>query len=145
MTSMLLYPVAVLAGVAAACQGAANGALASRAGLGATLVLNSVAVMAGSLLLFFATGGPRGLSAAAGAPWSHYLGGICGFAIIASMALAVPRIGSALVLSLMVLGQGAMALAIDHLGLFGLKQVPFSGTRVAGAVLVVAGVALLRR
>lgn len=145
MTAMLLYPVAVLAGVAAACQGAANGALTNRAGLGPTLVLNSLAVMAGSLLLFFLAGGPRQLSAAAGAPWSHYLGGICGFAIIASMAVAVPRIGSALVLALMVLGQGAMALTIDHLGLFGLRQIPLSGTRVAGAVLLVAGVALLRR
>jgi transporter family-2 protein len=145
MSSIWLYPVAVLAGVAAACQGAANGALSSRAGLGVTLVINTAVVMAGSLLLFFAAGGPRQLSAAAGAPWSHYLGGICGFAIIAAMALAVPRIGSALVLALVVLGQGAMALGIDHLGLFGMKQIPLSGTRVAGAALLVAGVALLRR
>lgn len=145
MTSMFLYPLAVLAGVAAACQGAANGALTNRAGLGATLVVNSVVVTTGSLLLLFLGGGARQLGAIQGAPWSHYLGGVCGFAIIALMALAIPRLGSAMVLALMVLGQGAMALTVDHLGLFGLQRTPLSVTRVGGALLLVAGVALLRR
>jgi transporter family-2 protein len=37
------------------------------------------------------------------------------------------------------------ALAIDHLGVFGLPRVPLSLTRVAGAALLVAGVVLMRR
>lgn len=145
MTSMLLFPVAVLAGVAAAAQGAANGALTGRAGLGATLVFNSVVVTVGSLLLLFFGGGPRQLWSVPGAHWSHYLGGICGLAIIAATALAIPRLGAAMVLALMVLGQGAMALTIDHLGLFGMNRAPLSVSRIAGALLLVAGVALLRR
>ena len=138
------YLVAVLAGIAAACQGSANGALTGRAGLGATLLLNSLVVTVGSLILFF-TGGPRSLAALAGAPWAHYVGGLCGLAIIAGMALVIPRIGNATALALVVLGQGAMALVIDHYGLFGLRTIPFTATRLGGAVLLVAGVVLLRR
>jgi transporter family-2 protein len=145
MTSILLYPLAVLAGVAAAVQGGANGALTERAGLGGALVYNSVVVMVGSLLILFFGGGWRHLGQLAGAPWSYYLGGICGLIIVAAIALAVPRLGAAMVLALMVLGQGAMALAMDHFALFGLPRAPLSVTRVAGAVLLVAGVALLRR
>jgi transporter family-2 protein len=145
MTSTFLYPLAVVAGVAAACQGAANGALSTRAGLGSTLVFNSLVVTIGSLLVLFFGGGPRQLWTFPGAYWSHYLGGLFGFTIITLMALAIPRLGSAMVLALMVLGQGAMALVIDHLGLFGLQRAPLSGSRLAGAALLVAGVVLLRR
>jgi len=142
--TILLYPLAVLAGLAAAVQGSANGALTGRAGPGATLVLNSLVVMAGSLLLFFASG-PRSLSALGGAPWTHYLGGLCGLTIIAIMALVVPRIGNATALALVVLGQGGMGLFIDHFGLIGMRTIPLSGTRIGGALLLVAGVVLLRR
>ena len=145
MISMLLYPVAVLAGVAAATQGGANGALTDRAGLGAALVFNSIVVMVGSLVILFFAGGTRQLGGLTGAPWSHYLGGICGLIIVTATALAIPRLGAAVVLALMVLGQGVTALAIDHFGLFGMQRAPLSVSRVAGAVLLVAGMALLRR
>lgn len=145
MTSLLLYPVAVLAGVAAATQGAANGALAGRTTLGVTLLFNSVVVTLGSLILFLVTGGIRSVAGLGGVPWSHTIGGLCGLVIIASTTLAVPRIGTATALALMVLGQGSMALIIDHLGLFGMRTIPLNATRIAGGVLLVAGVVLLRR
>jgi transporter family-2 protein len=144
MISILLYPVAVLAGMAAALQGSANGALTGRAGLGATLVLNSLVVMTGSLILFFASG-PRPFSALGGAPWSHYLGGICGLVIIASMAIVVPRIGNATGLALLVLGQVAAGLVIDHFGLLSMRTIPISASRIGGALLLVVGMLLLRR
>lgn len=141
----LLYPVAVLAGAAGACQSAANAALAARAGLGAALTVNSTLVLAGTLVLLLLTGGPRTLPAVAGAPWSHYIGGLCGFMIIASLTFIFPRIGAALALALMVLGQGSMALAVDHFGLWGMPVVPLTATRLAGAAFLVLGVILMRR
>jgi transporter family-2 protein len=144
MTSILLYALAALAGVAAACQGSANGALALRAGVGATLLLNTLVVGVGSLAIFLATG-PRSLATLGGAPFSHYIGGLCGLVIIAGMSLVVPRIGNATALALVVLGQGAMGLVIDHFGLLGMRTIPLTASRCAGALLLVAGVVLLRR
>jgi transporter family-2 protein len=61
------------------------------------------------------------------------------------MSLVVPRIGNATALALVVLGQGAMGLVIDHFGLLGMRTIPLTASRFAGALLLVAGVVLLRR
>jgi transporter family-2 protein len=145
MMKVLLLSLATAAGAAAACQAAANAALAGRAGIGTALLVNTAVVLVGTTVLFFATGGPRTAAAVAGAPAHHYVAGLCGFFVIATLTFALPRLGAAVSLALMVLGQGAMALVIDHFGLWGLRAAPLSAPRLAGVALVVAGVALLRR
>jgi bacterial/archaeal transporter family-2 protein len=143
MLRILIASLALLAGVAAATQGAANAGLAGRIGLGSALLVNTTIVLAGAVVLFWALGArteffPRG------APWSLYLGGVCGLAVIVCMAIAFPRIGGAFAISLMVLGQSLAALAIDHFGLLGMPREPITLQRVAGTLLLTCGVALLR-
>jgi bacterial/archaeal transporter family-2 protein len=145
MTPILLAFLAILGGIAAALQSAANAALATRAGLGAALAISSTIVLAGTVVLLLATGGFRALSQAMGAPWHHYIGGLCGFTIIASITFVFARLGAALALALVVLGQSAMALAIDHFGLWGMTRAPLNGWRIAGTLLLVGGVVLMRR
>jgi bacterial/archaeal transporter family-2 protein len=145
MRVSFLFPLVFMAGAAGAAQASANAALAARAGLGPAVLVNALVVLAGTLALNLVMGSLRALPAVAGAPWYDYLGGVCGFAIIASMAYAFPRMGAALALALMVLGQSAMALTIDHFGLWGMRAVPVTPTRLLGGALLVVGVALLRR
>jgi len=45
----------------------------------------------------------------------------------------------------MVLGQGVMALVIDHHGLWGMRPVPVTAPRLLGVACLVAGMLLLRR
>jgi transporter family-2 protein len=142
---VLLFAMASAAGAATACQAAANAALAARAGLGAALFLNTLIVLAGTIAMLFATGGVRTLPALAGAPPHHYVAGLCGFVIIACITFVVPRLGTATALALMVLGQGALGLVIDHFGLWGIPRVAVTGPRLLGVALLVAGVVLLRR
>ena len=54
-------------------------------------------------------------------------------------------IGGATFIALLVAGQMIAALAIDHYGLLGFPVRPLDAWRVAGALLVVAGVFLLAR
>jgi bacterial/archaeal transporter family-2 protein len=145
MLRFLLPALAVTAGVAAACQAAANSALATRASLGAALFLNTAIVWAGTFILMLASGGPGALRALPGAPPHHYIAGLCGFVVIASITFVLPRLGAAVTLALMVMGQGAMALAVDHFGLWGLPAVPVSLTRLAGVGFLVLGILLLRK
>lgn len=141
---MFLFALAaVAAGAAAAFQAAANAGLAARAGLGPALVLNASVVLAGTLAFFLASGA-RATFFPAGTPASLYVGGLCGFVIILAAAFVLPRIGAGTAVALMVLGQGAAALAIDHFGLLGLASTPISWARVGGFALIVAGVVLLR-
>ena len=142
---VLLFAMAAAAGAAAVCQAAANAALSARAGLGAALFLSTAMVLAGTAVILFATGGPGTLTALTGAPWHHYVGGLCGVVILGCLTIAVPRLGAGTTLSLMVLGQGVLALVIDHFGLWGIPAVAVSGARLLGVALLVAGVVLLRR
>jgi transporter family-2 protein len=142
---MLLGVVIVLAGASGASQAAANAGLASRAGISVALMLNGIVVMTGATLFFVAAGGYRTAGAAWGAPLPYYIGGFCGLFIIAALTFSVPRLGAAVSMALMVLGQGAMALVIDHFGLWGMRVAPLSATRLLGVVLLVAGMLLMRR
>jgi transporter family-2 protein len=145
MMQVLLWALAVAAGAAGAFQTASNSALMMRSTLGAALFLNTSVVWVATAALLLATGGPRTLSALPGAPWHHYVGGLCGFAVIAMITLVFPRLGAAVALALMVLGQGTVALIIDHYGLWGMRTVPVTGGRMLGVGFIVLGVLLLRR
>jgi transporter family-2 protein len=143
MSSVSFGILAAAAGAAAAVQAAANAGLSSRIGLAATLVLNSLLVLGCSLAFQLARGWP-GTFFASGTPWNLYVGGFCGFFIIFSLASVFPRIGAALAIALVVLGQAVAALAIDHFGWMGMPQQPISLARAAGLLLVLGGVALIR-
>jgi transporter family-2 protein len=143
MTNVLYGLFATVAGIAAATQAAANSALASRLGLAPALVLNTCIVLVGTLLLYLASG-RHGSFFSPGTPWSLYVGGICGFAIILSLTFVFPKVGAVVAIALMVLGQGIAALAIDHFGLMGMPREPITLLRVAGLLLVGGGVVLIR-
>lgn len=143
MTSTSIGLVAAVAGMATAFQAAANAGLSSRIGLGAALLVNTAIVLVGTLGLYFAQG-HQGRFFHSSTPWNLYLGGVYGFFIIVSLAFVFPRIGAAVAIALVVLGQGAAALAIDHFGLMGMPTEPISFSRIAGLLLVGGGIVLTR-
>lgn len=57
----------------------------------------------------------------------------------------MPRLGVASTITLMIAGQLALSLVLDHFGWLGVPRQPLSLTRVAGVALVLAGVLLVRR
>ena len=57
-----------------------------------------------------------------GVPWWAWSGGLLGSIYVVISVLLVPRLGTATVLSLFVLGQMVASVAFDHFGLFGLAQ-----------------------
>jgi transporter family-2 protein len=134
----------VVAGIAVSLQSVVNAGLSQRIGLGAALLVNTVVVLAGSLALFLARG-PHADFHPPGTPWVLYVGGFCGFFIVACLALVYPRIGAVWATALVILGQSAAALAIDHYGLLGMPRDPMTLSRAAGLALVASGFLLLRR
>jgi len=143
VTSTWIGLIAAAAGVATAFQAAANAGLSSRIGLGAALVVNTSIVLLGTLAFYFARG-PHGSFVVSGTPWTLYVGGVCGFIVILSLAFVFPRIGAAVAIALVVLGQGAAALVIDHFGLMGMPTEPVTLARVGGLLLVGGGILLTR-
>lgn len=76
-------------------------------------------------------------------PWV-WLGGIIGALFVFSATLLVPKLGAGSMICLVVLGQVVGSLALDHYGVLGERR-PADLLRLAGAVLVIVGAALVVR
>ncbi len=86
-----------------------------------------------------------GIQAYQSAPWWSYLGGILGGAYILLIVICSPRLGIGTVTTLVLLGQVVSALLIDSTGLMKTVVHPLNWQRVAGVLLVAAGVYLVKK
>ena len=74
-----------------------------------------------------------------------WIGGLLGAFFVAAAVTLVPRLGVAMTFSLIIAGQMLVTLVIDHFGLLGVPETKVSLARVAGILLITAGVVLIRR
>src|SRR5438046_9822920 len=116
-------------------QAATNAGLSKSAGLGPTLVVNTVIVLIGAIGLWAAMGAKTTFFPA-GASWTLYLGGLFGFVIIASLAFVFPKVGAAHGVALLVCGQGGVAANVDPLWFVGHHRDATMTQRVNGYQLV---------
>lgn len=136
----------VVAGGMLALQAPTNAMLARAGGSPVLAALISFAVGTIALLVAWLVSGNRpGNAPFSGLPWYAWLGGLYGAFFVAIAAFAAPRIGLASLITIGIAGQIAMALLLDHFGALGLPRDPISLGRILGALLVIAGVVLVRR
>jgi transporter family-2 protein len=140
------YLLAAGAGVSFVFQQAVNANL--RAEIGSPWWAGFISYLGGTLAMFAMIIALRepwlAGSAVTRTSWMSWTGGIFGAIYIAISILLLPRLGAALVVALIVLGQMLGALAFDHFALLGVPESPVSLSRLAGAALLVAGVVLIR-
>jgi transporter family-2 protein len=79
------------------------------------------------------------------APWWMWIGGILGAIYVAAAAVLISKLGSAVLFTIVIFGQLVMAVIMDQYGWIGLEKHPVNAQRVAGIVLVLLGVVLVRR
>src|SRR5690606_19143211 len=73
-----------------------------------------------------------------------WLGGAIGASLVLVATLLVPKIGAGALICLIVLGQVLGSLLLDHFGVLGAQR-PADLPRIAGALLVIVGAALVVR
>jgi bacterial/archaeal transporter family-2 protein len=137
--------MALLTGVAIAVQTGVNTQLRSylQSPLQAVFVSFIVGtVLIGGALLVKREAPP--LAKWASMPWWMWTGGMLGLFVVSTNILAAPRLGAALLMSLAITGQLTTALILDHYGAFGFPLHPISPARGLGALLLIAGVVLIR-
>jgi transporter family-2 protein len=78
------------------------------------------------------------------APWYAWLGGICGAVSLTVIILTYPKLGPGLGFGLVVAGQLIVSVLLEHFGILVAQPHPISVLRVAGLVLVLGGVVLIR-
>jgi len=144
---VLLYPIILVAGALQAWGPPMNSALrhALENPWLASLVsfLPIIAVLA-CLVMCIPSPLPsaKGLAAM---PWWAPLGGLIGaFAVVAGL-MFVSTVGAGAFAGLTITANILMSLAVDRFGLFGMPVHDLSLGRIAGAALMVAGIALVSR
>ena len=144
----VLIPILLvfIAGGLVALQAPTNAMLAKAGGSAILAALISFSVGTLALLVAWGASGNRpGTAAFAGLPWYAWIGGLYGAVFVAVAAYAAPKIGVASLITIGIAGQIAMALWLDHVGAMDLPREPVSAGRLLGALLVIAGVVLVRR
>jgi bacterial/archaeal transporter family-2 protein len=81
----------------------------------------------------------------AAVPMWAWFGGFLGAFYVAVATLIGPRIGAVALLALTVFGQLLASMLVDQFGWLGFPTQPISPTKIAGAVLLLSGVALIVR
>jgi len=165
----LMLLIVISAGLAAAIQILVNSSLGEERGVPEALLVSvtvtwgaAVAVMLirflivgrlnldtpGAPLLYLlpllAVGLLAFLGLMRGLEWYYVLGGLSGTFIVATLALAGPRIGVGATAAGFVAGQMLGAIVLDQIGLLGQAKDPIDAAKIAGGLLIVGGVVLVR-
>lgn len=80
----------------------------------------------------------------AGAPWWVWIGGLLGAFYVAGSIVTAPKLGAATLIALVVAGQTVASLLVDQFGLVGFAEHHINPGRIAGMLLVLGGVTLVR-
>ena len=144
-TSLAILAV-VIGGALTALQGPTNARLAGAVNSPVNAALISFAVGTVALLVLAAALQSRpDVAATRALPWYSWLGGLYGAVFVVAAAYAVPKLGVATTITLMVAGQMLLSLFLDHFGFMGVPRQPITPTRLAGVVMVIGGVLLVRK
>ena len=139
----LYYMAGIGIGLTVAVQSAINNQLKLALG-GSTLLAALVSFVVGGLCLlgvYWASGQRLSqLLLLQNTPWWMLLGGALGAVFVFGSTLLVPKLGLALMISLIVFGQIVMSLLMDHYGWLGVPVQELNVTRLLGAGLVLVGV-----
>ncbi len=148
MTMQLLWLLALAAGALIPVQAAANATL-SRSIHGnvpfAALMLFMVAGATAVAAVLLSGDRTPSIEELRLAPTWSYVGGLIVATYVLTITFLVPRLGVGSAIALIVAGQTAAALTIDHFGLLGAPTVPLTPLRLCGGVLMSSGVMLALR
>lgn len=136
--------IALLVGALLPLQALVNARLGQLTAGALFASLASFAVGTCAIALAWAATRPAWPAYLAQAPWWAWTGGLIGAAFVVAATMLVPRLGAAGLICLVVAGQLAGSLLLDHFGVLH-ARVPIDGGRLLGVALVAAGALLVVR
>jgi bacterial/archaeal transporter family-2 protein len=145
--SLLYLGLALFAGAIIPVQTSMNTVLGKQlqSPFYASLSVFLIAALAMTLVIMFRQQSVPSLAMASAAPWWSWLGGVVGASYIFLLVFLAPKLGIANVTGFVVAGQIFAALLIDHFGLLNFPVHPLNFQRLAGALLMMAGLFLIKR
>lgn len=141
---ILVYLVGLLGGVAVGIQSPIAGKMGQRIGgtAGSFIVHLSGLILSGLLLIFR---GGENIRDWHKLPWYMFFAGAFGLILYLTINYTLPRVGSTMMITLIIVGQLLMGVLVDHFGWFGVTVRPIDLTRIAGVLLLFGGGYLISR
>lgn len=145
--TLIFLLLALVVGISIPLQAGINGALGRALGntYASTLTVFLLAAITTSGLLLSNRSMTLAAAFSSETPWWAWTGGLIAVLNVVLFIILPPKIGYAAFTGLLVLGQLAMAVAIDHFGMFGVTIAPLSPGRIAGILLILGGVYLVQK
>ncbi|MBL8644090.1 MAG: DMT family transporter [Rhodospirillaceae bacterium] len=78
-------------------------------------------------------------------PWWAWAGGLCGIGVVFTTLYASPKLGATVAFAAIIAGQVGLSLLCDTFGWLNYQQQDLTPGRILGAVLLVAGVVMIRK
>ena len=141
---LLVIIVGLAGGVAVGLQGPLSSLMSQRIGIMESIFIVHFVGTLAALLLLLAEGGGN-LSSWRSVPWYALIAGVFGLVVIAAVSYAIPRVGVAATIILIVAGQLTIGAMLDQFGWLGAAVRPVDLWRGAGMLVISVGVWLIVR
>jgi transporter family-2 protein len=140
---VLLALIGVLGGIAVGLQGPIGGAMSQRVGGASSSLVIHLGGAVCSLILLLGRGGEqmrhwRDLS------WFMWGAGALGVVLYLTISVTFPRLGAAMAITCIIVGQLLAGVVLDHFGLGGVAR-PLGLSRALGVGVVLTGAWLIYR
>jgi transporter family-2 protein len=145
MGKIIWIVIALLAGVFIPMQGGLNGLLGKeiKSPIHASLISFIIGTFSIALYIVL-TRQTVSLEGVKNVPWYVWFAGVLGAFSISVIILTMPKLGPGLTMGLVVAGQMLISVGLEHFNVLVTQPHPISLLRVAGILLIVGGVILIR-
>jgi transporter family-2 protein len=144
MQIWLVFLIGLIGGAAVGLQSPIAGAMGQRlGGIASSLIIHvSGAIFSG--LFLFLRGGEK-IKDWPTLPWYMLFAGVFGLILYQTINVTLPRLGSTMMVVLIIIGQLLVGMIIDHFGLLGVTTRHIDLTRAIGIVVLVLGAYLIAK
>jgi transporter family-2 protein len=140
----LVILIGLMGGVAVGLQSPIAGAMGQRlGGIASSLIIHIGGAILSGLFLFL-RGGEK-IKEWYTLPWYMLLAGAFGLVLYLTINVTLPRLGSTMMVVLIIVGQLLTGVVVDHFGLLGIVTRHIDLTRVLGIVVLGLGAYLIAK
>lgn len=144
LSTIAVLLIGLVGGVSVGLQGPIAGSMGQRiGGTASSLVVHlSGAILSAAVLIV--NGGEK-IRDWYSLPWYMLGAGVFGVILYQTIAVTLPRLGSTMMVMLIIVGQLVTGVVIDHFGLLGVTQRSVDPARLAGVGILLIGGYLISR
>lgn len=144
LETLIIIGIGLVGGFAVGAQAQIAGSMSGRVGGAASSLIVHVSGAIASLALLLMRGGEN-IAEWKHLPWYMLGSGVFGLVLYLSLSQTIPKLGATSAITLIVVGQLLIGMAIDHFGMLDATVRQIDSQRVVAAIVLLVGAYLMLR